>query len=260
MSRRSSLRDQYPALFSYGDQHKFLTTEEAELATPEERIRSIWPFLVRRILLFQARLKPREKVNFDPEDTLSELFIILMEKDAQWTPERGKYITFAGTIIDHELCAIRDKSSTVHAPRNSSCRLKEYQAEEDAGTISDRRLKTYNDIRRTSESSACVDGSDPGVFQVPCARHADPADSAVRSEAADEAGAALQAAILQLDYSEAVVIGLLSGLWGHRPQNATEIAWRTQRSPAEVRRLYSNAVSKIRDHMTAFGHPATISA
>src|SRR4051812_9532283 len=108
MSQNDRIRDKYPLFYAYGDKHTFLDDEAAVKATTEERIRSIWPFFVGRVLGFVESLKPRERVNFDPEDILSSLWIALAEKDDQWTLERGKYITFAGIIMDRELFAIRD--------------------------------------------------------------------------------------------------------------------------------------------------------
>ena len=36
---------EFPFLYAYGGQHEYLDHEAAMAATPEERIRSIWPFL-----------------------------------------------------------------------------------------------------------------------------------------------------------------------------------------------------------------------
>ena len=78
---------------------------------------------------------------------------MLAEKDLLWTPARGKYITFAGVVIEHELHAIRDRARTVHPPRNSSCRMKQYRKEEGEGTIRSERP------RPSPISAARVDGT-----------------------------------------------------------------------------------------------------
>jgi hypothetical protein len=102
------------------------------------------------VLKFADTLRPRDLANYDPEDVLTELYLaLLLEKDHKWEPERGKYLTFAGTkVVENELHAIRDRSHTVHSPRNSSCRLKQYEPAQVGGTLSGRKAKTFADIRR----------------------------------------------------------------------------------------------------------------
>lgn len=81
---RKRLGDEFPMFDAYGDRPAFLSAEEAVVATTAERIRGVWPFLMRRVLDFQAKLKPRERVNFDPEDTLAALYVAIAERDGKW--------------------------------------------------------------------------------------------------------------------------------------------------------------------------------
>ena len=261
MQRRDRIRDRYPIFSAYGGEHEFLTTEAAIAATPEARIRSIWPFIVRRVIKFQESLKHRERANFDHEDTLTELWVALAEKDSEWSPDRGKYITFAGVIIDCELCAIRDKARTVHSPRNSSCRLKKYRAEEQSGTISGRRLKTANDIRRTSDGIGPIspghsrEATSIGVI------HHDPAVVLAGREATEETIDALKVAIkATLTPFEASVLGRLAGLWGRTPQTVWQMAWETGHDQGDIRRAKSRAFAKVRRHLLSIRHPATVDA
>ena len=254
MQRRDRIRDKYPIFSAYGSEHEFLTPEAAIAATPEARIKSIWPFIVRRVIRFQESLKPRERANFDHEDTLAELWVALAEKDSEWTPERGKYITYAGVIIDRELCSIRDKARTVHSPRNSSCRLKEYRAEEQGGSITPRRAKTANDIRRTTESVQAFS------FTMDRPKGSDPVSMLSDGEATAEMLAALKLAIRVLPAFEANVIGRSAGLWGREPQSVYQIAWETGRDQTEVRQAKARAFNLIRLHLSSIRHPAITNA
>jgi hypothetical protein len=253
MSIRERIRDRYPIFYAYGDEHEFLDAEAAAAATPESRIQSIWPFIVKRVLSFQSTLKAIERANCDAEDTLTELWIALREKDRLWSPDRGKYITFAGVVIDRELCAIRDRARTVHSPRNSSCRLKEYRAEEADGTISARRRKTFDDIRRTSEGIQPI--VEPATTSARTLGEDHDADALTSQEERHESIDALKAAIKRLTAFEARVVGKMAGLWGQAPQSVWRIAWEAQRDPSEVRRAYSRAWRKIKVHLIEIDHP-----
>ena len=250
---REQIKDKYPMFFAYGGQHTFLSNEEASKVGTEARIRSIWPFIVRRGLAVPQTLKPRDKVNFDPEDTLSELWISLAENDGEWSPERGKYITFAGVIIDRELCAIRDKARTVHSPRNSSCRMKEYKAEEAEGTITPRRLKTANDIRRTSDGIQPIAGKRSDFDR---ALDEEPVSAITLREMTEETIDAIKVAIRgALTPIEAAVLGRLSGIWGNPPQTVALVSLATGRDQAEIRRIKARAWRKVRDYLTESMHP-----
>lgn len=244
-----STRHRYPALNAYGTKHKFLSTEETIAANVEQRIRSIWPFLVRRVLSFQTTLSPRDRVNFDPEDTLAELWIALAENNSEWTPERGKYITFAGSIIQRELCAIRDRARTVESPRNSSCRLKEYAKEEADGTLTERRARTAEDIKRTSDGIKAI-GNTYDDAQIDHLE--DPDSIAARNEEIEESRGLIRRAIAQaLTLDEARVLGRMSGLWGQECVSAWRIAFETGREVGEINRIATKARKKVRDYIAA---------
>lgn len=242
-----SMRYRYPALNAYGSKHKFLSDEEAVAASAEERIRSIWPFLVKRIMSFQATLSPRDRVNFDHDDVLVELWVSLRENDAEWTPERGRYITFAGAIIERELCAIRDRARTVESPRNSSCRMKEYAREEAAGVLTDRRARTAQDIKRTSEGIKAIGNT---YADVRIDHLEDPDTLAERHEEIEESRGMIRRAIANaLTVEEASVLGRISGLWGQEGATAWRIAFESGRDVMEINRIAARARKKLRDYI-----------
>ncbi|SIO37654.1 hypothetical protein SAMN05444166_4207 [Singulisphaera sp. GP187] len=255
MSKSERLRDRRPLFYAYGAEHEFLSTEKAASATPEERIRSIWPFLVRKVNEFAKTLKPRELVNFDHEDILSELWAAVAKRDHKWTPERGKYITFAAVIVDRELCSIRDRARTVQSPRNSSCRIKEYQAEAENGAISARRLKTMGDIMRTGDGTTQIGPGSQGDAPVCEERWVDPAQVLIGEESSASYREAIRSAFRSLSAIECLVMSRLNGLGGRPKQSVWKFAWMNSMDESEVRSIRSNATQKIRQHLTAIRHP-----
>ena len=247
--RSESIRDQFPIFNAYGANQEFLDNAAAAAVGVEGRIRSIWPFIVRRCLAFAKSIKPRERTHFDPEDILSEIWVKLAEKDALWSPDRGKYITFAGVIIDRELGSIRDKARTVHAPRNSAGRMKDYRKEEADGSITRRRSATASDIRRTRFGS-CDIAHASGVASL---NSPVPLDFLSEEESRAAAAASVASAIKKLSPLESMVIGRIFGLWGKPEASVWLVAWEFGRSQEEVRRIKDRAVLKIRKHLAATG-------
>jgi hypothetical protein len=251
MSKNDRIRDRYPIFDAYGGKHEFLGIEEAAETTVEGRIKSIWPFIVSQVRLFSLTLNPRERVNYDPEDVLSEIWLTLAEKDHKWTPDRGKYITFAAVVIDHEFCSIRDKARTIHAPRNSSCRLKKYREEEADGSITGRRAKTAADIRRTGDGTKDL-GHERNADRT---SGSEPPAILAGAESRAASHDAMKLAIRCLTPFESLVLGRLMGLWGRPAASVWRISWETGRDQEEVRRAKERAVLKIRKHLRAIKHP-----
>ena len=268
MSRNDRIKDRYPALFAYSGTHRFLGSDTTTETSFEDRIKSIWPFAVRRILRFAKTLKPRELSNYDPEDILSEIMLKLAEKDDKWSPERGKYITFVGVIMEHELQSIRDRARTVHAPRNSSSRLSQYSADTAAGTMSEQKSKTAADIRRTREgtfgltSTPFIDSEqnygtahdDPIILAD--GSNEGPVEAAIRREAAALSCKALRLALRKLTALEALVICRLWGIGGSLPESIWFISWSTTRDITEIRGAKDRAMTKIRKHLADSPQPA----
>jgi DNA-directed RNA polymerase specialized sigma24 family protein len=239
MRGKRSLSQDYPMMFAFGAERLvFETSDLAAVATPDERIRSVWPFLVRAVLAFQKRLKDRERANFDCEDTLSSIFIDLRERDHRWVPARGKYITFAGEIARHTMFAIRDKSRTVESPRNSPCRIKKYTADMEAGTLSPTKARTFQRIKHTvAEAVPDLDG-DGAYFD-------DPSDILEAEDAKRTARTEIAIAIRGLTSEEAYVIGASRGLWGGEPKSIQDIAELMCCQPEDVKRLRDSARAKV---------------
>lgn len=250
------LRDRYPLFSAFGEEQEFLGPEESIEASTEARIVSIWPFLKRRASAFCKSLKPRERVNFDPEDVLLELWVALREKDEGWTPERGKYITYAGTIVDRELCSIRDRSRTVESPRNSSGRMKEYQSEEESGELTHRRRVTASQILRTNDISPIASSlNESGVLGVD---KEDPAKALVEAERKQSISGTVSLAIRNaLTPYESSVIGRIFGLWGESPKSTWRTAWETATDTADVRKAKNRALDKMRARLLSVDRPIT---
>lgn len=248
MKPRETIRVQFSLLHAYDGKQEFLSNEAAQNATRDERLRSVWPFMTRRVLEFSKTLKVRERVNFDLEDVAAELWVALATRDHKWSPDRGRYLTFAGTIIDNELCSIRDRARTVQSPRNSFCRIKEYEGEQAAGTISSKRLKTLADIRRSGFALSPIDGSGRDFDK---AIHDDPSASILAREEADEQLNGLKSAIAILTPTEAEVLRRTAGIFGTPRQTSKAVAKSLALTEWEVAEIKARALQKVRSHLTA---------
>ena len=242
----------YPVLSAFGASPKRLTAEDEAIASFDDRIGSIWHFIAKKVLSFVETLRPRERANYDPEDLLMELFCKLQEKDGKWSPGRGRYITFAGAVIERELSSLRDKARTVISPRNATGRMKEYQAEADAGTITGRRDKTFQDIRRT------VAPTEPVQFILGVASDPEPPAQAVESEHGKLIRDAVVQSMRVLTLFEARVVGETHGLWGKPARTNAQIAERAGKTEGEVRRAKARANEKMRARLTEMNHPAVM--
>jgi hypothetical protein len=244
-----TLRDQYPVLFAFGGGPIApLSHAEAIAATPQDRIRSVWPFLVRSVLRFAETLRPRDRANFDPEDVIVELYLTLLEKDDKWIPDRGMYLTFAGTVVENELHAIRDRAHTVHSPRNSSCRLKQYESAAEAGALSARKERTYSAIRRVA--------TEPEPLPADAAHAApDTLDLVARRDHLRQVKGAVAAGVMALAPDEAACVGGAYGLWGRPEQPLALIAFKQRMSIDEVKKVKRRAQEKIRARLEALKHP-----
>ncbi len=247
-----SIRKNFPLAYCFGERQVAMTQEELIQATPNVRLQSVWPALASRVVAFQKTLTVAEQAAFDIEDTLSELAIVLLERDGEWDPDRGKYITYAMTMVNHTLYAIRDKTKVVHPPRNSSARMKKYDAEDGSGVDTGRKRKTANDIRRASRGAATLDidghengyggTTEPIVYPDPDALEAHEASEANREE--------IKKAIKQLAPLEARVIGRLFGLWGQPQVNEHLLGIELGYEEVEIRKIRARGMAKMRKYLT----------
>jgi hypothetical protein len=242
----------HPVFFAFGKYHKFLTIEEASVATPEERISSIWPFIVKQSIIFLGTLHTRELVNFDADDVLLEIWIELRQKDCKWDPAIGSYISFCGKLIHHLFIRLRERSRTVESPRNTNCRIKEYMAIEQEGRrLSQVRAKNQRDIRRTVGGTSHM-----GMF-VPEQEGGEPPDRDFLHEENVHLGdEGLRESLARLSPCEAAVLGRLHGLWGSPVLSVFETARELGKTTRAVRQIYELACAHVRDYLESEFHPA----
>jgi hypothetical protein len=239
----------HPIYFAFGREPiEFLSAAQAAQATPQERLRSVWPFLVECVREFAATLRPRQLANFDPEDVLCELTQRLLQRDRKWNSERGTYLSFAAAVAKNELKKIRDQTRTVRSPGNSSSRLREYEADAASGSLTPEREKTLVSLRRVL---ACQDALDPQAAgeSIQDTSGARPDELVVRGETHAAAAREVTKAIMGLDPIEAKIIGRAFGLWGQDCATIPQIARDLKRSPAKVREAYDVAIVKLRDRL-----------
>lgn len=245
-----SIRDNFPLAYCFGDHQVPMTQEELAKATPNVRLKSVWPCLAARVAEFQKTLTVAEQSAFDFEDTLSELGLVLLESDGDWVPDRGKYITFAMTMVNHTLYALRDQTKVVHPPRNSSARMKKYNAEDGSGADTQRKRKTAEDIRRASKGATSFlshddhkcPANEPAVDPEP--------DILEEFERRSESAEVIKRAIRQLSPLEARVVGRLFGLWGQSQVNEHLLSIEMGYSECEIRKIKARGMAKMRKFLS----------
>jgi len=247
-----SLRTERRALFSFGLKPTVLDEADLASATTSQRIESVWPYVSRCVLAFERTLSVRERANFDGEDICQEIFVALAERDHKWAPERGRYVTFCAAIIARELEGIRDRSRTIEAPRNSSCRVKAYRKAEETGTLSERCRATARDIERTRSGTFEVDAN----ARAEAYREDDPASLIVADETAKEAADAIKLALASLEPTDAEVLRRMAGVDGCASETAPQIALSLGRTDVEVRASYLRARAGVRHALIRMRHPA----
>ena len=244
------IQETHPLLFAFGvEPIAPLENEAAIAASRDERIKSVWPFLVKSVTAFQATLRAREAANFDAEDVLLELWATIAHKDHLWNPARGKYIAFAGAIVETTLLRLRDRAKTVRAPGNSTARLAEYATRESQGTLTPGQHKTAADIRRAISASAYVGegvGRD-GSESVPAAiadKSPTAPDILRRREEIGQARASVVQGISALDADQSKLLGEAFGLWGQPIRSVGAIAKSRRRSAVAIRLQIAEALAR----------------
>lgn len=216
-----------------------LSDEEMVRATAWERIATIEHFITGRVSQWAKTLHPRERANCDVEDAAQSVKLKLARKNDKWEPSKGKYITFAETIIRHELEHLREKSRTVESPKNCAMRLRQYEAM-DAGGAPQSKLETAEKMRRTiggMDVAAEADGID---------RCHPPEILATRDEHNDLTRRIRLAVARTCDGDEAAIVGYMCGFNGSRPRSAEEVAALLGLSQSKVIKLWTEARTKMR--------------
>jgi hypothetical protein len=122
--RRRLAQSETVFLFGPGELPRLTKDQEAD-APFELRLRAIWQFLAKQVLTFADRCSDRDLANWSVDDMLQEAAAELQTKDPKWDPARGRYITFAGTVLTHMLSSVREKQPTVHRPRNAASKVRD---------------------------------------------------------------------------------------------------------------------------------------
>lgn len=160
----------YPALYPFGlDVTHFLDPDEETTAPFEARLKSTWRYIVKRVKIFAATLRPREAAILDCEDIVNAIVLQLIEKDHFWDPERGKYSTFVENIIRNVLSTCHEQARAVTGPSNSHGRLQGYQERQRSGTMTRGMERTMTAIRHVMgdfDSLAEEADKDPADFDV----------------------------------------------------------------------------------------------
>lgn len=220
----------------YGKSPRRVPKDREPFADFEERIESIWPFLVRKVAEFLKKLSDADRAALDMDDILSEVWLRLRAKDDRWEPARGRYITFAWAVAGRRMAELRDKSRVVSSPLNCVATICKYQSEEG---LSPKRRATLAAMLATRGSYAGLAHDS----EIPDARHA----VADRSEALR---AAVVAALSSLSPYEAALVGQTRGLF--RPSvSLPRVARRLKIGREEAERILAEADAKLRDLLRA---------
>lgn len=225
-----------------------LNPTEQAVATTDERIASVWPFMITRAAKFADSLKDRQRSNYDMEDVLTEIYLELRTKDSKFDASVATYVTFAATLADHLFVSIRDNSRTVHSPKNSGSRLHSYEESRAAGELTGKREATANKIRRTR----CDFGGVEDQAKLEC--RSKPDMEAEDAEDRRMARNAVIAGLASLTPYEAAVTGGLAGLWGQPTMSVDAIVDAYGGCRDDVRDAIRSSKIKIRDHLLASGH------
>ena len=246
MPRNENIGTRFPLLRAYGEQRlAFLDNDAAATATAEDRIRSIWPYITRRVLKFTRKMTPRQRVNFDYEDVISELCLKLVERDDKYDPARGAYLSYAARVIENELEGIRDRAGTIEAPRNHGCRVKAYKKREEAGTLTPRLRKSAQDIERTrGGTSELAIAEETRVLE-------SPVTLLMEREAQEQTAEGLRKALAAIDPVDAEVLTRMAGLLGRDAATSQEIALSMGMTDVDVRAAYLRARGALRRYLLA---------
>jgi hypothetical protein len=233
-------RSEHPLCFALGSFHNFLSAEQAATCTPEERIKSVWPYILNTVRGFTRTLTPRELANYDEEDVLIEVWIAIKERDHKWNPQRGKYISFVCPIVHRFLYGLREQTRTVQSGANTSSRMKKFQQEARHGELTKVKRRTMT----------AMEHSIAGPLQI--TQEHDSSDTApapdlelISIEEQKETINGVMDALKQVSILEAAVMGAYLGLWGQEPKSFAQIACRLGKTTTAVRRVYTTVVARL---------------
>ncbi len=118
--------------------------EEAQLE-PHERIRRVWPMIVRLCSQHTEVMRPRG-VEVPTDDLIQEFVLHVLERDHKWNPARGKYTTFVGRLWRNVRQRQIETHGVVTGPHNAWSIMKRFQARHEAGQLSKAECKTLHSL------------------------------------------------------------------------------------------------------------------
>lgn len=229
------------------------TDDEMSAATPDDRIAAVWRILIGIVRRFHDnKMTPHQRQNYSVEDLLLEVYIEMRAKDSGWNPSNGRYSTYASTIVNHLLIDIGDRATVVHAPRNSSTKIKRYDPDDPDHARRERRRQSAESVNRVRDGSVGVlpddrpDRSSDG---------GDPASAVPRGELEAAINAALGAAGAYLDDAEAFVLNWRRETARRKRRSYKWIAGHRGLSVSEVKEIEKRAIEKAIAVITRRGIP-----
>jgi RNA polymerase sigma factor (sigma-70 family) len=226
---------------AFGPEPSRVPKEREREADFDARVESIWPFLMSMCSSFVERLSPSERQSLDLDDVLSEAFVRLKEKDHCWNPDRGRYITFAGSVVRRMLYDLRDRSRTVKSPSNSSIRSKAY--EEKAATTGGVANPIWESIAATKREYVSINGVEGGVD---IEDHGPPAEDEAKESRDRDVAKKLKEFIGSLTPYQAAVVGMEYGLFGQPTRTVAEIAERLKIDVVRCRSISASAKNRMK--------------
>lgn len=238
-SKIDKIRDNrdHPLCLALGTYHQFLNSDQAASSTPNERIRSVWPYICSKAREFTATLTPRERANFDEEDVITEIWVYIRERDHKWTKERGQYISFVVPLVHNCLYGLREVTRTIESATNTCSRLKSFDKEAKKGELSDSKRKTMESMQRS------VAG--PEKLTDIVIKNDSPDSEIIAEEEHREIVLAVVDIVRHISYEEASIIGPHLGLWGQSQRSFGEIACKLGKSCSSVKKTYIMAIERL---------------
>ncbi len=243
MNRLERAAQREPWAYPFGTEPLTRLSAEEERGAPvEQRLRSHWPFIVRRAKRFCFTLSDRERAHLDAEDLVSDIVTALLEKDAKWDRGRGRYVTFCEQVVRNVLSIKREQARVVTAPQDAVGRLRRYRELYAEGTLSEQSIATMHAIEAAlgDVDTICPEMDTP--FRPESNGHEREGGPAPASWER-----AIKDAIRTMpDPRQAMVIAKTFGLFGVEPATTRELATLIGGSAQHVRALQGRAKTAIR--------------
>lgn len=186
-----------------------MTAAAERTASFADRLESAWAILVQIGLRAWMAYSEREKACVSIEDAMQAAVVELLARDRAFDPDRGRYVTFAKTVVRQAIAEQRRKARAVTAPASPYATLRTYGSLRAAGKLSPGRERTLERVRHVLEDQ----GSIPAHYSP-----VSPADAVVEPITRAEQGQADRRAVIallsELAPIEAHILARRQGLFG----------------------------------------------